>query len=88
MAVMGNFGTAFIISPSGNNQTVLHSFGSYRDGCTLPRPLPTRGEPFTGRLSQAHATPMGGLIDVKGTLYGTTSAGGTQGYGTVFAFKR
>jgi uncharacterized repeat protein (TIGR03803 family) len=31
------------------------------------------------------ATPLGGLIDVKGTLYGTTSAGGTYGDGTVFA---
>jgi uncharacterized repeat protein (TIGR03803 family) len=33
------------------------------------------------------ATPLAGLIDVKGTLYGTTSAGGTYGDGTVFALK-
>ena len=31
------------------------------------------------------ATPLAGLIDVKGTLYGTTSAGGKYGDGTVFA---
>ena len=31
------------------------------------------------------ARPLAGLIDVKGTLYGTTSAGGTYGDGTVFA---
>lgn len=31
------------------------------------------------------ATPLAGLIDVKGTLYGTTSAGGTNGNGTIFA---
>jgi uncharacterized repeat protein (TIGR03803 family) len=31
------------------------------------------------------ATPLAGLIDVKGTLYGTTSAGGKHGDGTVFA---
>jgi uncharacterized repeat protein (TIGR03803 family) len=31
------------------------------------------------------ATPLAGLIDVKGTLYGTTSAGGAYGNGTVFA---
>ena len=31
------------------------------------------------------ATPLAGLIDVKGTLYGTTSAGGANGNGTVFA---
>ena len=33
------------------------------------------------------ATPLAGLIDVNGTLYGTTSAGGTYGNGTVFALK-
>ena len=33
------------------------------------------------------ATPLAGLIDVNGTLYGTTSAGGTYGDGTVFALK-
>ncbi|MGC2405910.1 MAG: choice-of-anchor tandem repeat GloVer-containing protein [Candidatus Cybelea sp.] len=27
---------------------------------------------------------MAGLIDVRGTLYGTTSEGGTYGFGTVF----
>jgi uncharacterized repeat protein (TIGR03803 family) len=32
------------------------------------------------------ATPLGELIAVKGTLYGTTSAGGAYGKGTVFAF--
>jgi uncharacterized repeat protein (TIGR03803 family) len=31
------------------------------------------------------ATPLAGVIDVKGTLYGTTSAGGKYGDGTVFA---
>jgi uncharacterized repeat protein (TIGR03803 family) len=31
------------------------------------------------------AMPLAGLIDVKGTLYGTTPAGGKYGDGTVFA---
>jgi uncharacterized repeat protein (TIGR03803 family) len=31
------------------------------------------------------ATPLASLIDVKGTLYGTTFSGGTYGYGTVFS---
>jgi uncharacterized repeat protein (TIGR03803 family) len=31
------------------------------------------------------ATPLASLIDVKGTLYGTTSVGGKNGKGTVFA---
>ena len=30
-------------------------------------------------------TPLGGLIAVGGTLYGTTSRGGARGYGTVFS---
>ncbi len=33
------------------------------------------------------ATPLAGLIDVNGTLYGTTSAGSAYGDGTVFALK-
>ena len=32
------------------------------------------------------AAPLADLIDVKGTLYGTTSAGGTYGEGTIFAY--
>jgi uncharacterized repeat protein (TIGR03803 family) len=31
--------------------------------------------------------PAAGLIEVKGTLYGTTSAGGANGYGTVFSIN-
>ncbi len=31
------------------------------------------------------ANPEAGLLNVKGTLYGTTSYGGTFGYGTVFS---
>ena len=33
------------------------------------------------------ASPLAGLIDVSGTLYGTTFAGGSNGNGTVFAMK-
>lgn len=31
--------------------------------------------------------PLAGLTNLKGTLYGTTSAGGAHNYGTVFAIK-
>lgn len=31
--------------------------------------------------------PVGGLIDMNGTLYGTTPNGGAYGYGTVFALE-
>ena len=30
--------------------------------------------------------PTASLIDVQGTLYGTTTFGGSYGYGTVFSF--
>ncbi len=33
------------------------------------------------------AKPYAGLIDVKGTLYGSTELGGAHGYGTVFSLK-
>jgi uncharacterized repeat protein (TIGR03803 family) len=44
------------------------------------------------RVLHSFSTPDGfnpeaGLIDVDGTLYGTTDFGGTYGYGTVFALK-
>ena len=38
---------------------------------------------FTG--SPDGAFPHAGLIDIKGTLYGTTASGGKHGYGTVFS---
>jgi len=34
------------------------------------------------------ATPVGSLISAKGKLYGTTVAGGTYDYGTVFVLKQ
>jgi uncharacterized repeat protein (TIGR03803 family) len=38
---------------------------------------------FTG--SPDGAFPHAGLVDIKGTLYGTTAAGGKHGYGAVFS---
>jgi uncharacterized repeat protein (TIGR03803 family) len=38
-----------------------------------------------GATAQDGATPLAGLINVNGTLYGTTSAGGANGVGTVFS---
>jgi uncharacterized repeat protein (TIGR03803 family) len=40
---------------------------------------------FDGPDGPDGAEPFAGLIDVNGTLYGTTDEGGTYGYGTVFA---
>ncbi len=39
---------------------------------------------FQGQAAGDGAAPYAGLIDVNGTLYGTTTQGGTNGYGTVF----
>jgi uncharacterized repeat protein (TIGR03803 family) len=33
------------------------------------------------------SNPVGGLVAIDGTMYGTTEAGGTDGYGTIFAVK-
>jgi len=39
---------------------------------------------FGGSGSGDGSNPLAGLINVKGTLYGTTSSGGANSYGTVF----
>jgi uncharacterized repeat protein (TIGR03803 family) len=39
---------------------------------------------FTGKAGDG-AYPQAGLVNVNGTLYGTTSSGGTSGNGTVFS---
>ena len=40
---------------------------------------------FTGGADGTH--PGAGVIEVKGSLYGTTGSGGAHGYGTVFRLK-
>ncbi len=66
-------GTVFKVRADGTGFTTLHSFsatvGSY------PNPL----------TNSDGANPYAGLILWDGTLYGTTSAGGNSGSGTVFA---
>jgi uncharacterized repeat protein (TIGR03803 family) len=48
-----------------------------------PRPFETVLHSFQGGPSDG-AYPYAGLIDVGGTLYGTTFEGGASGHGTVF----
>jgi uncharacterized repeat protein (TIGR03803 family) len=66
-------GTVFTIDPKTGTQTVVHSFGG----------------PSMDKSGTDGAFPLGSLINVNGTLYGTTSEGGganCQDYcGTVFA---
>jgi uncharacterized repeat protein (TIGR03803 family) len=42
---------------------------------------------FQGAVASDGAYPYGSLLNVSGTLYGTTEQGGASGYGTVFAVK-
>jgi uncharacterized repeat protein (TIGR03803 family) len=39
---------------------------------------------FQGQAAGDGSSPQGALLDVDGTLYGTTQGGGASGYGTVF----
>ena len=90
-------GTVFSVSTTGTER-VLYSFQGDRDGAnTLPGGTYGKGTLFsmslTGSEKVLHSfgygpdgsEPDGGLIEVHGTLYGTTSAGRKYGDGTVFA---
>jgi uncharacterized repeat protein (TIGR03803 family) len=112
-----DYGTVFSISPSGENETVLYSFGSSSSdgrepvaGLTVVRnnlygTTDTGGKSGYGTLYKITTTgtetvlhnfssgppvhdgmdPEADLINVKGTLYGTTYDGGISRVGTVFA---
>lgn len=73
--VGGSFqnGTVFAVSPDGTGFITLHSFAT---GSSLPNPTNSEG-----------MQPLAGLIVLGNTLYGTTSLGGSAGYGTVFSLS-
>jgi uncharacterized repeat protein (TIGR03803 family) len=59
---------------------------------TLPAAVPAAATSYKvlyrfSKNSSGEAQPYGGLVAVNGTLYGTTYAGGTYGYGTVYAIS-
>ena len=64
-----NSGTVFKINPDGTGKSTLHNFAAYSSS----KPTNTDG-----------AKPYASLIISGSTLYGTTSAGGSSGNGTVF----
>jgi len=72
----GNFGygTVFAINTDGSGFTNLHNF-------TVTQQQGTSGH-YT---NYDGANPQTGLALTNGILYGTTTAGGAGGYGTVFA---
>jgi uncharacterized repeat protein (TIGR03803 family) len=68
----GGKGTVFAINTDGSGFTNLYNF--------------TATDPVTGTNSDG-AFPQAGLIISGNTLYGTTTSGGTNGEGTVFAIN-
>jgi len=68
----GTDGTVFAVNTDGTGFINLHSF----------TPTAATG---TGYTNSDGAGPVGGLILLGNTLYGTTSGGGTGGAGAVFA---
>jgi uncharacterized repeat protein (TIGR03803 family) len=66
----GGSGTVFRLNTDGTGFATLYSF--------------TAADPGTG-TNRDGAYPVSGLILSGGVLYGTTSSGGTAGYGTVFS---
>jgi uncharacterized repeat protein (TIGR03803 family) len=69
-------GTIFAVNTNGMCFTNVHSFTVTSGG--------NESEPFTGTNSDG-ANPHAGLILSGNTLYGTAAAGGSSGFGTVFA---
>lgn len=73
-------GTVFAVNTDGTGFTTLHSFTATRtNGPTIPQ------SPAPALTNNDGAHPQAGLLLVGGTLYGTTTAGGTNGNGTIFA---
>lgn len=65
-------GTVFSVNTNGSGFTVLHSFAALGTG------------PATNADG---AAPLGALVLSGSTLYGTTSGGGSNGDGTIFALN-
>ena len=76
-----------VLDAQGNLYGTTYSGGTYGDGTVLK--LDTTGKEtvlysFTGDWGTAQVHGGGLVLDAEGNLYGTTGAGGSYGYGTVF----
>lgn len=70
-------GTVFKLGKDGTGFTVLHAFGATTSEATVTPPTNADG-----------IGPLGALVQAPdGYLYGTTSRGGTTGYGTIFRIR-
>jgi uncharacterized repeat protein (TIGR03803 family) len=70
-------GTAFKLNTDGMGFAVLHSFTA----------TTSTGPPNYFGTNSDGALPTAGLVLMRDTLFGTTSDGGSSGYGTVFSVK-
>jgi len=69
-------GTVFKINTDGAGFTTLYNFSA------------TNGPNVNGYGTNSDGThPIGGLLYAGGTLYGTASEGGTEGYGMIFSLS-
>ncbi|MGA9943761.1 MAG: choice-of-anchor tandem repeat GloVer-containing protein [Candidatus Cybelea sp.] len=78
---------AGLIDVSGTLYGTTYSGGKYGDG-TVFKPVASSKDKVLHNFpsySTDGEQPLAGLIDVNGTLYGTTKYGGKYGYGTVFS---
>jgi uncharacterized repeat protein (TIGR03803 family) len=82
----GAFPEADLVDVDGTLYGTTYEGGTNNDGTVFeitPAGVETVLHSFAGQPNDG-ANPLAGLVDVDGTLYGTTSAGGTSGNGTVF----
>lgn len=77
VAVVGNTVYGTTTTGGGSNRGTIFA---YSLGTSTTRALVT----FTGRTNGSY--PLGGLVNLNGTLYGTTAGGGASLQGTLFSF--
>lgn len=65
----GGNGTVYGLGLGGEGFSAVHSFSALD----------------SNNVNEDGATPFGGLVEVNGVLYGTTSGGGTSNYGAVYS---
>jgi uncharacterized repeat protein (TIGR03803 family) len=73
----GGSGTVFAVNTDGTDFKTLHSFGK------LVSEIPN--DPFAPETNSDGSAPQGGLVLSSNTLYGTTTVGGADAAGTLFA---
>jgi uncharacterized repeat protein (TIGR03803 family) len=80
-----------IFDTTGNLYGTTDEGGAYNSSGTVFKLMPGSGGTWTetvvhsfGNGSDGSSPEAGLIMDASGNLYGTTNAGGTYGYGTVF----